>query len=216
MMNLLLVDDHPSVREGTKVMFEEEQDFTVSAVSSGMEALELVKIIDFDVMLFDLHMPVINGLELTKRIMSIKPNPLIIIYTGFEIEPYFNKLVEAGVSGFVSKTSTREQMIEAIRCTVRNETVIPIPLFKQLRRNSVRLCTGEDQLEEVSINEREQQILLEIAKGRSNKELSEILLMSQRNVEYQLTRIFGKLQVRSRAEAISEAIKRGIISEQSW
>ncbi|MCM3145639.1 response regulator transcription factor [Brevibacillus sp. MER 51] len=216
MIKLLLVDDHPSVREGTKVMFEEEQDFAVSAVSSGMEALELVKINDFDVMLFDLHMPVINGLELTKRIMSIKPNSLIIIYTGFEIEPYFNNLVEAGVSGFVSKTATREQMIEAIRCTVRNETVIPIPLFKQLRRNSVRLCTGEDQLEEVSINEREQQILLEIAKGRSNKELSEILLMSQRNVEYQLTRIFGKLQVRSRAEAISEAIKRGIIPEQSW
>ncbi|MED1948099.1 MULTISPECIES: response regulator transcription factor [Brevibacillus] len=216
MIKLLLVDDHPSVREGTKVMFEEEQDFAVSAVSSGMEALELVKVNDFDVMLFDLHMPVINGLELTKRIMHIKPNSLIIIYTGFEIEPYFNKLVEAGVSGFVSKTATREQMIEAIRCTVRNETVIPIPLFKQLRRNSVRLCTGEDQLEEVSINEREQQILLEIAKGRSNKELSEILLMSQRNVEYQLTRIFGKLQVRSRAEAISEAIKRGIIPEQSW
>ncbi|WP_040951484.1 response regulator transcription factor [Gorillibacterium massiliense] len=219
MTHILLVDDHPSVREGTKAILEKEEDMEVTAVSSAVEALEVVRSSQsFDVMLFDLNMTPINGLELTKRMSAINSDFIILIYTGYEISPHFNLLVEAGVSGFVSKTATRDQLVDAIRCSMRGEALIPVPLLRQLRRNDVRLSTSskDNQLEEASINDKEQEILAEVAKGRSNRELAQILLMSQRTVEYNLTRIFAKLNVKSRAEAIAEARRIGLISDMDW
>lgn len=213
MIRILLVDDHPSVGEGTKNMIEQDADMKVTVILSGMEAIDLVKTETFDVMLFDLNMPVISGLELTKRMINLNPDSKVLIYTGYEISSHFNLLVESGVSGFVSKTVTREQLLNAIRCALRGEAVIPVPLLRQLRRNEIRLSHAREDktLEEVSINEREQEILQEVASGNSNKEIASKLLMSQRTVEYNLTRIFEKLSVRSRSEAIVEAKRLGLI-----
>lgn len=213
MVRILLVDDHPSVGEGTKNMIEQDPDMQVTVLISAMEALELIEQEDFDVLLFDLNMPVINGIELTKRIMRTRPDSRILIYTGYEISPNFNVLVEAGVSGMVSKTSTREQLWNAIRCALREEAVIPVSLLRQLRRRDIRLNQDKEykSMEEVSINEREQEILQEVSGGSSNKDIATKLLMSQRTVEYNLTRIFEKLNVRSRSEAIVEARRLGLI-----
>ncbi|WP_054942538.1 response regulator [Paenibacillus ihuae] len=213
MVRILLVDDHPSVGEGTKNMIEQDPDMQVTVLISAMEALELIEQEDFDVLLFDLNMPVINGIELTKRIMRTRPDSRILIYTGYEISPNFNVLVEAGVSGVVSKTSTREQLLNALRCALRDEAVIPVSLLRQLRRRDIRLNQGREEklMEEVSINEREQEILQEVSSGSSNKDIATKLLMSQRTVEYNLTRIFEKLNVRSRSEAIVEARRLGLI-----
>ncbi|AJS60573.1 response regulator [Paenibacillus sp. IHBB 10380] len=207
MVRILLVDDHPSVGEGTKNMIEQDADMQVTVILSGMEALEIVKTETFDVMLFDLNMPGINGLELTKRMMNTNPDSRVLIYTGYEISPHYNLLNDSGVSGFVSKTASREQLLNAIRCTLRGEAVIPITLLRQLRRNEIRINQSRDDktIEEVSINEREQEILQEVAKGSSNKDIATKLIMSQRTVEYNLTRIFEKLNVRTRSEAIVEA-----------
>ncbi|HEY4390482.1 MAG TPA: response regulator transcription factor [Paenibacillus sp.] len=213
MVRILLVDDHPSVGEGTKNMIEQDPDMQVTVLMSAMEALELVEQESFDVMLFDLNMPVISGIELTKRIMKVRPESRILIYTGYEISPNFNILVESGVSGVVSKTATREQLLNAIRCVLRDEAVIPVSLLRQLRRREIRLNQGREEksMEEVSINEREQEILQEVSNGSSNKDIASKLLMSQRTVEYNLTRIFEKLNVRSRSEAIVEARRLGLI-----
>lgn len=177
------------------------------------EALEIAKTQEFDVMLFDLNIPVISGLELTKRLMGINPDFRILIYTGYEISSNFNLLVEAGVSGIISKTASREQLLNAIRCALRGEAVIPVSLLRQLRRSEVRLSSirNDKTMEDVSINEREQEILQEVAGGSSNKDIAAKLLMSQRTVEYNLTRIFEKLGVRSRSEAIVEAKRLGLI-----
>ncbi|WMT41489.1 response regulator transcription factor [Paenibacillus sp. D2_2] len=213
MVRILLVDDHPSVGEGTKNMIEQDPDMQVTVLMSAMEALEMVEQESFDVMLFDLNMPVISGIELTKRIMKFKPESRILIYTGYEISPNFNILVESGVSGVVSKTATREQLLNAIRCVLRDEAVITVSLLRQLRRREIRLNQGREEksMEEVSINEREQEILQEVSNGSSNKDIASKLLMSQRTVEYNLTRIFEKLNVRSRSEAIVEARRLGLI-----
>ncbi|CAH1220532.1 Transcriptional regulatory protein ComA [Paenibacillus auburnensis] len=213
MVRILLVDDHPSVGEGTKNMIEQDPDMQVTVLISAMEALELIEQEEFDVLLFDLNMPVINGIELTKRIMRTRPDSRILIYTGYEISPNFNVLVEAGVSGVVSKTSTREQLLNALRCALRDEAVIPVSLLRQLRRRDIRLNQGREErlMEEVSINEREQEILQEVSSGSSNRDIATKLLMSQRTVEYNLTRIFEKLNVRSRSEAIAEARRLGLI-----
>ncbi|WP_442601896.1 response regulator transcription factor [Paenibacillus sp. KN14-4R] len=217
MINILLVDDHPSVGEGTKNMIEKEQDLKVSVVFSGMEALEIIKEQKFDIMLFDLNMPVISGLELTKRVMAIDSDTIVLIYTGFDISSHFNILVESGVSGFISKAASREQLVMGIRCALRGDAIIPSVLLKQLRRNEVRLTRAEGpKLEEVSINEKEQAILQEVARGKSNKEIAANLYSSQRTVEYNLTRIFEKLGVRSRSEAIMEGRRLGLIHEKEF
>jgi two-component system competent response regulator ComA len=206
-IQILLVDDHPSVGEGVKSMIEQENDMKVTVVTSSMEALEVLKIQTFEVMMFDLNMPVINGLELTRRAIAINSDTPVIIYTGYDITSHFNILVEARVSGFISKTASREQLITTIRCALRGEAVIPVPLLQQLRRNDARVdaSRNEVRLEGISINEKEQAILQEVARGKGNREIADILLMSQRTVEYNLTRIFGKLNVHSRSEAISKA-----------
>ncbi|MRN54034.1 response regulator transcription factor [Paenibacillus sp. 19GGS1-52] len=218
MINILLVDDHPSVGEGTKNMIEQDAEMQVTVILSAMEALELVKTETFDVMLFDLNMPVISGLELTKRMMSAHPDSRVLIYTGYEISPHFNLLIESGVSGFVSKTVTRVQLLNAIRCALRDEAVIPVSLLRQLRRREIRLNESREEraLEAVSINEREQEILQEVASGSANKDIAGKLLMSQRTVEYNLTRIFEKLGVRSRAEAVVEARRLNLIHSSDF
>ncbi|HVJ50661.1 response regulator transcription factor, partial [Desulfitobacterium sp.] len=130
----------------------------------------------------------------------------------------FNILIEARVSGFISKTASREQLVTAIRCALRGEAVIPVSFLQQLRRNEARITVSmnESSLENISINEKEQAILQEVARGKSNREVADILLMSQRAVEYNLTRIFGKLNVPSRAEAIIEAKRLGLIPNEDF
>ncbi|SHI44496.1 response regulator transcription factor [Desulfosporosinus lacus] len=218
MIQILLVDDHPSVGEGTKSMIEQENDMKATVVTSSMEALAVLKSQSFDVLMFDLNMPVINGLELTRRVTAINPDTPILIYTGYDISSHFNILVEARVSGFISKTASREQLIIAIRCALRGEAVVPISLLHQLRRNDARIAASgdEESIEGISIDEREQAILREVARGKGNREIADILLISQRTVEYNLTRIFGKLNVRSRAEAIVEAKRLGLIPNENF
>lgn len=218
MIEILLVDDHLSVREGTKSVLEKEPDMLVTVASTGMEALELINSRVFDIMLFDLNMDVINGLELTRRVISINSDIPVLIYTGYDIESHFNLLIEAGVSGFVSKTASREQLIMAIRFALRGDTILPISLLRQLRRKDIRPTVSGNfkSFEDVSINEQEERILIEVALGKSNKEIAKILLMSQRTIEYNLTRIFGKLGVKSRAEAILEAKRLRLIPDEEF
>lgn len=218
MIKILLVDDHLSVREGAKSILEKEPDLLVTVTSTGMEALALMNNQVFDIMLFDLNMDVINGLELTRRAISINSDIPVLIYTGYDIESHFNLLVEAGVSGFISKTASREQLIMSIRFALRGDTILPISLLRQLRRKDIRFTAPGDHksIQDVSINEQEQRILQEVAIGKSNKEVAKVLLMSQRTVEYNLTRIFEKLGVKSRAEAILQAKRLRLIPDEEF
>jgi len=214
-IRILLVDDHPSVGEGTKKMIEQDSELGVTVVLSALEALDEINKENYDIILCDLNMPGISGLELTKRLLQIDPDRKVLIYTGYEISSHFNLLIESGVSGFISKTASREQLNNAIRCAIRGDAVLPISLLKQLRRQEF-IGGREVSVHEVSITEREQQILHEVALGVSNKELAAQFNVSQRNVEYQLTKIFEKLKVRSRSEAIVEAKRLGLISLEQF
>jgi len=216
MIRILLVDDHPSVGEGTKTMIEQDPSMSVKVVLSAIEALEVVNQENFDIIMCDLNMPTISGLELTKRLIQECPERKIIIYTGYEISSHFNLLIESGASGFISKTVSREQLHNAIHCAMRDEATLPISLLKQLRRSEVKIKRGTNIVEETSINEREQEILQEVADGKSNRDIATKLLMSQRTVEYNLTRIFEKLGVRSRSEAIVEAKRLGLVRMESF
>lgn len=209
-MEILLVDDHRSVVEGTKLLIESEKDMNVTIETDVYCVPDLVRLQHFDVVLFDLYMPNMNGADLAQKVLDLVPDLIILIYSGFEIAPHFNLLMESGISGFISKTSTSEQLVQAIRCAARKEAIVPMQLLKQLRRKEIVL-DGEKENEKTTISQKEDKLLRELAKGLSNKEISKALLISQRSLEYSLTELFQKLKVNSRVEAIKKAKSLGIL-----
>lgn len=209
-MEILLVDDHRSVVEGTKMLIESEPDMSVTVETDVFVVTDLIRLKQFDVILFDLYMPNINGADLAHKVLEVVPDAIILIYSGFDIAPHFNLLMESGVSGFISKTSAREQLIQAIRCAARKEAIVPMQLLKQLRRQEI-VVQGDKENEKTTFGKKEEKLLRELAKGHSNKEISKTLLISQRSLEYSLTELFQKLNVNSRVEAIKKAKHLGIL-----
>ncbi|MCR2805821.1 response regulator transcription factor [Paenibacillus soyae] len=209
-MNVLLVDDHRSVVEGTKMLIESEPDIQVTIETDVYCVPDLIRLKKFDVILLDLYMPNMNGADLTRKLLEYVPDAIILIYSGFEIAPHFNLLMESGVSGFVSKTSTREELIQAIRCAARKQAIIPMQLLRQLRRQEI-MVQGDTDHEPTTITQEEDRLLRELAKGKSNKDISRTLMISQRSLEYNLTELFQKLHVNSRVEVIKKAKSLGIL-----
>ncbi|MGG1311454.1 MULTISPECIES: response regulator transcription factor [Cohnella] len=212
-MEILLVDDHRSVVEGTKMLIESEPDMNVTIETDVFLVPDLVRLKHFDVMLFDLYMPHINGADLSRKVLEYVPDAVILIYSGFEIAPHFNLLMESGVSGFIAKTSTREQLIQTIRFAASRAAVIPMQLLKQLRRQEI-VVTGATENEKTTITSEEDKLLRELAKGKSNKEISKTLMISQRSLEYSLTELFQKFHVSSRVEVIRKAKALGILPSE--
>jgi two-component system, NarL family, competent response regulator ComA len=216
LINVLIVDDHLAVGQGTKAIIEQEEDIEATIIIDSDQVLDIIKVNTFDIYLIDLYMPKVNGIELTKIIMQVDPDAKILIYTGFDLIAHYNLLVEAGVTGFISKDTTEEQLITAIRCAMREEAVIPLSLLRQLRRTEVRPSSDEglQNLGDITLSSKEQEILDGISKGLTNKVIAMNLSMSQRTIEYHLTKIFSKLNVGSRTEALLKAKEFGLLSEQ--
>ncbi|HHB1766614.1 TPA: response regulator [Bacillus cereus] len=214
MISVLVVDDHVAVGLGTKALIERYDDITADVLHDSEEIGEIIHNTQYDVYLIDLQMPKINGLELSKYILNVQPDAAILIFTGFDVFAHYNLLMDNGVLGLLSKTSSEEQVINAIRHAVKREVVIPYQLIRQLRitENISNMSVGAESEGTVSLNDEEKKILIEVSKGRTNRELAEILNLSQRSVEYKLTDIFHKLKVSSRMEAVQKARELWIIS----
>ncbi|KAA0811638.1 response regulator transcription factor [Bacillus sp. AY2-1] len=213
MISILVVDDHVAVGLGTKALIEKYDEMNVDVVHNSIEVEKIIKNQKYDVYLIDLQMPNINGLELSKKILKIHSEASILIFTGFDVFAHYNLLINNGILGVLSKTSSEEQVINAIHHAVKKEVVLPYQLVRQLRitENISNISIEDGPERAVSLNEEEKKILVEVSKGKTNRELAEILNLSQRSVEYKLTDIFHKLQVSSRMEAVQKAQELGII-----
>ncbi|BCC57502.1 response regulator transcription factor [Bacillus cereus] len=208
MISVLVVDDHVAVGLGTKALIEKYDEMNVDVVHDSMEVEKIIKNQKYDVYLIDLQMPNINGLELSKKILKIHSEASILIFTGFDVLSHYNLLIDSGVLGVLSKTSSEEQVITSIRHAVKKEVVLSQQFVKQLRIKEAisNIATEHGEVSNrVSLNEDEKQILIEVSKGKTNKELAGILNLSQRSIEYKLTDIFHKLKVSSRMEAVQKA-----------
>ena len=167
-------------------------------------------------MLIDMHMPGMNGIDLAKQILRIAPDAVMLIYTGFEVSNHFNLIMEAGLAGFVSKTSGKERLVTAVRCAARRgrsaadtREATP-PRYRKWPGTNSRRASGQ------SITDKEYSILKEIARGKSNKEIAGTVIMSQRSLEYCLTNLFQKLNVKSRIEGALKAKQMGILSDSDF
>lgn len=211
MINILIVDDHELVGEGTKNILAGEPEFNLNLIISSEEASQHIHEHHYDLYIFDLNMPERNGFELTQQVLSVDPDAKILIFTGLDVSTYFNYMIESGVSGFISKTDSKRQLIRAVWCAIEGQAVIPIELLAQLRRTNTEIKLSDGV--KISLSEKEEKILIQVAKGLTNEEIAENLYMSKRNVERYLTTIFKKMRVSSRGEAIIKGKKLEFIPE---
>ncbi|MCM3442561.1 response regulator transcription factor [Metabacillus halosaccharovorans] len=210
MTNLLIVDDHVAVGIGTKAIINELEAVNVTLASTKTELSNILQTQYFDLVLMDIHLPEKNGLEWMKEIKTKSPKTKVIMYTGLDVESHFNLCLEMGADGIVSKNSSSDQIKLAVQSALHGHILVPLELVKKIRVTQVTANNAE---ERVVLTEREQQVLIEVAKGTTNFQIAEMLFLSQRSVERELSSIYKKLGVASRIEAVEKGVKEGLIPE---
>ena len=209
-IKILIADDHPVVREGLFSMLSREPDFdVVGEAKDGVDAVNKTKELNPDVVLMDLRMPEMDGVEAMRQIKAVSPDVKFIILTTFSDDEYIFSGIEAGARAYLLKDAPREELFKAIRAVYRGESLIQPVVASKLLDRFAELSRRAPSAEELS--ERELQVLQLIAKGAANKEISAQLSISQSTVKTHISNIFQKLEVNDRTEAVTQALKRGII-----
>lgn len=212
MIHILVVDDHPAVREGTRAILETDPEVKVDFLNPPftVEALEKADFTPFDVILMDMNLGDINGMELSKGIIQKTDQCKVILYTGYDVEDYFDEAIRMGIHGAISKTEPKEKILAYIRSSLNNEIVLNYDYFRNiLSQQKGKACNQE--IEHEHLSAREKSILQEVEKGLTNQEIADKLHLSKRSIEYSLTAIFNKLNVGSRTEAVLIAKSEGTI-----
>lgn len=201
-ISLMLVDDHFVVRSGLAASLELEDDIEVIAeAETGEEAVSLFSEKRPDVVLMDLQLPGINGIEATEKILLQAPCAQVLIFSTFVRDDEIQTALEVGALGYLQKSASREELLSAIRATAIGETVLPENIAKRLKG----LQSGS------TITVREREVLVLIAQGKANKEIADVLGNAEDTVKRHISNIFKKFGVNDRAQATAEAIRRGIV-----
>ncbi|GAB3870168.1 response regulator transcription factor [Kibdelosporangium lantanae] len=206
MIRVMLVDDHPVVREGLRGMLEAEPDLTVvGEAGSGAEAVALARREQPDVVLMDLRMPGLDGADATAEIMATTRTIRVIVLTTYESDADILRAVEAGAAGYLLKDASRAELAGAIRAATRGETVLAPAVAGRLVRR-MRQPAGQ------SLSAREVEVLRLVARGCTNAEVGVALHISEATVKTHLLRVFNKLGVSDRTAAVTTAMERGILT----
>jgi NarL family two-component system response regulator LiaR len=212
-IRILLADDHAIVREGTRRVLEEEDDMEVVAeAGDGEEAVKQATRLKPDVAIVDIAMPKLNGIEATKQIKELVPATAVLILTVFDNDRYVFSLLEAGAAGYLLKNVRGSELVEAIRSVYNGESVLHPSIAGKVLRRFMPSAQGASQGVPAVLTDRELEVLILAAKGMSNKDIAEKLYLSVRTVQGHLARIFDKLAVGSRTEAILRGLKEGWFS----
>lgn len=240
MIRIVLVDDHPIVREGSRAVLETQPDFEVIAeAANGQEALHLAATLQPDILLLDLEMPVLDGVETIRQLSHRIPAVRILVFTAFDDEERIISAVQAGAHGYLLKGAPREELFNAIRITMQGGSLLqPIVASKLLQHmghrgtNPVgaqfiaphqtsspnqapnriphRVSSVTPPYE--ALTERELEVLHLLAQGMPNKEIAAHLVISERTAKFHVSSIMGKLGATNRTEAVSLAAQKGLIT----
>ena len=212
-ISLLLVDDHAVVRSGLRLLLENERDVEiVGEASSASGAMELAISLKPMVILMDIGLPDLSGIDATREIKKRMPDVFVVALTIHEDEEYFFKMLEAGASGYVPKRAAPEELLTAIRAAASGQVYLYPSLAKLLVRDF--LDGGRASLEQASsdLTDREQEVLTYLAEGANNSEIAASLVISPKTVARHRENIMRKLNLHSRAELVRYAIRKGIIT----
>lgn len=217
-IRLIIAEDHAVVREGTRQLLEREDDIeVVGEAATGAEAVSLVTALAPDLVLMDIAMPVMNGIEATRQIKAARPSTAVLVLTAYDDDHYVTALLGAGAAGYLLKDVPAAELVHAIRAVYAGEAVLHPAI---VRRVLARLAEGEGSSargapggrDQALLTAREMEVLRLAASGKTNGQIAELLDFSIRTVQVHMTHVFGKLGVGSRTEAVVAGLRKGFIS----
>lgn len=212
-IRVLIVDDHTIVREGVRLLLDGAADIeVVGEAAEGEAALDQVRVLRPDVVLMDITMPGMSGLEATRLIKKQWPEVQVLALTMHESEEYFFQILHAGASGYVLKGASSAELLSAIRAAARGDVFLHPSLARKLVGDYLRrVGAGEERSSYDGLTPREKEVLTLIAEGHTNREIAERLVISPSTVQTHRGRIMEKLSLQNRTELIKYAIRRGLI-----
>jgi two-component system response regulator NreC len=212
-IRLLLVDDHAVVRSGLRMLLESEKDVEIVAeAGTAQEAIRAVEEYLPDVVLMDIGLPDLSGIEAAREIKHVRPDTAVVALTIHEDEEYFFKMLEVGASGYVPKRAAPEELLTAIRAAASGEVYLYPSLAKLLVKDYLAQEAGSRGPRGLDgLTEREQEVLAHLADGATNPEIAETLRISPKTVARHRENIMRKLNLHSRTELVKYAIRKGII-----
>ena len=212
-IRILIVDDHTVVRDGLSVMLGREEDFAVvGEARNGLEAVEQALHLKPDVVLMDLRMPELDGVEAMRRIGAEMTDVKFIVLTTFDTDEYIFDAIEAGAKGYLLKDASREDLFHAVRAIHRGESLIQPAVAAKVLDRFAELSRQAAQTPGMNLlSEREGEVIQLMVKGTANKAIASALTISESTVKTHVANIFQKLDVRDRTQAVTQAVQRGII-----
>ncbi|MGO9906841.1 MAG: response regulator [Solirubrobacteraceae bacterium] len=215
---ILLVDDQPMLRMGYRMVLDAQPDLrVVGEAEDGLEALEQIRRLEPDVVLMDVRMPRLDGVQATERIVGSGSRSRIIILTTFDLDEYAYGALRAGASGFLLKDAPPPDMLSAIRAVATGDAVVAPSVTRRLLAQFAQhlpgpeLPPGEPDPRVESLTPRERELLVEVARGLSNAEIAERLVLSEATVKTHVGRILGKLGLRDRVQIVVFAYENGLV-----
>ncbi|MEO6944652.1 MAG: response regulator transcription factor [Lacisediminihabitans sp.] len=212
MTSVLLVDDQQLVRTGFRLILDLEPDMeVVGEASNGEEGIRLVAETHPDVVLMDVRMPVLDGIQATRRLTEADSPARVLILTTFDLDEYVYEAMRAGASGFLLKDAPREQLVGAVRVVARGESLLAPSVTKRLIEQFVRMPRPTDGLPDAmrELSDREREVLTLLARGLSNAEIARRLILGDATVKTHVARMLAKLGVRDRMQAVILAYETG-------
>lgn len=210
-VKVLIADDHALLHEGLiKILSIEPYIEVVGEAKNGAEAIKLARTVDIDVILMDINMPEVNGIEATKVIKAERPDIYIIALTIHDDEDYLFELIRAGISGYVLKDVSPDDLVNTILGVAAGQSFIPPSLTTKVFEEFNRLIKLKER-PNYGLTNRELDVLKQVARGLSNKEIADVLYISEKTVKNHLTSIFQKLGVNDRTQAALFSIKHNLV-----
>jgi DNA-binding NarL/FixJ family response regulator len=211
-INVLLCDDQALVRSGFRMILEARDDFdVVGEAGNGREAVELAAVTSPDVILMDVRMPELDGVEATRLILEGGSRARVLILTTFDLDEYVVRAIRAGASGFLLKDAPPQQLVDAVRVVAAGEALLAPTVTRRLLDRFAEGLAPPSTVSLDALTEREREILTLVAQGLSNAEIAERLVVGESTVKTHVSSVLRKLQLRDRVQAVIAAYDAGLV-----
>lgn len=212
-IRVLIVDDQAMVREGFSALLDAQDDIrVVGDAGDGQSAVAAATELEPDVILMDVRMPVMDGLEAARQILDRQGDRTrIVMLTTFDLDEYVYEALRLGASGFLLKDATAATLVEAVRVVAAGDALLAPSVTRRLITDLARRPAGSDAHQVATLTDRERDVVVEVARGRSNAEIAEVLFISEQTVKTHVSNVLAKLNLRDRAQVVIAAYESGLV-----